>query len=174
MRVPKFLLPAPKNWISGPKTAKFGPKLAFWAKYRHFWPIWSNAWPKNDADKLSRWFSVMLAPELLLTPLKIRICDPKTAKFDLFPYQHHLVRPLHISGKCTLGESLDKVRTRISQQSTIQLSNIRPLDSQQDFFEQSTRFLSSVKNISQDNQKYRGRWGVTNRRLCLVKIHHLI
>ena len=33
MRVPKFLLPAPKNWILGPKTAKFGPKLAFWAKF---------------------------------------------------------------------------------------------------------------------------------------------
>ena len=39
MRVPKVLLPPPKNWILGPKTAKFGPKLAFWAKYRHFWPI---------------------------------------------------------------------------------------------------------------------------------------
>ena len=25
MRVPKFLLPAPKNWILGPKKAKFGP-----------------------------------------------------------------------------------------------------------------------------------------------------
>ena len=82
---------------------------------------------------------------------------------DHLIYQHHLVSPLHISGKCTLGASLDKVRTRISQQSTIQLSNIRPLDSQQDFFEQSTRFLSSVKNISQDNQKYRGRWGLAQR-----------
>ena len=82
---------------------------------------------------------------------------------DHLIYQHHLVSPLHISRKCTLGASLDKVRTRISQQSTIQLSNIRPLDSQQDFFEQSTRFLSSVKNISQDNQKYRGRWGLAQR-----------
>ena len=81
MRVPKFLLPAPKNWILGPKTAKFGPKLAFWAKYRHFCPIWSKAWPKNDANKLSRWFSVMLVPKLLLTPIKIRIFGPKTAKF---------------------------------------------------------------------------------------------
>ena len=81
MRVSKVLLPPPKNWIFGPKTAKFGPKLAFWAKYRHFWPIWSNAWPKNNADKLSRWFSVMLVPKLLLTPIKIRIFGPKTAKF---------------------------------------------------------------------------------------------
>ena len=80
MRVPKLLLPAPKNWILGPKTAKFGPKLAFWAKYRHFCPIWSKAWPKNDANKLSRWFSVMLVPKLLLTPIKIRIFGPKTAK----------------------------------------------------------------------------------------------
>ena len=71
----------PKNWILGPKTAKFGPKLAFWAKYRHFWPIWSNAWPKNNADKLSRWFSVMLVSKLLLTPIKTRIFGPKTAKF---------------------------------------------------------------------------------------------
>ena len=38
-RVPKFLLPAPKNWIFGPKTAKFGPKLAFWDKYRYFGPF---------------------------------------------------------------------------------------------------------------------------------------
>ena len=56
-------------------------KMAFWAKYQHFWPIWSNAWPKNNADKLSRWFSVMLVPKLLLTPIKIRIFGPKTAKF---------------------------------------------------------------------------------------------
>ena len=81
MRVPKFLLHAPKNWILGPKTAKFGPKLAFWAKYRHFCPIWSKAWPKNDANKLSLWFSVMLVPKLLLTPIKIRIFGPKMAKF---------------------------------------------------------------------------------------------
>ena len=71
----------PKNWILGPKTAKFGPKLAFWAKYQHFWHILSKAWPKNNADKLSRWFSVMLVPKLLLTPIKIRIFGPKTAKF---------------------------------------------------------------------------------------------
>ena len=64
----KFYSLPPKNWILGPKTAKFGPKLAFWAKYRHFWPIWSNAWPKNNADKLSWWFSVMLVPKL--TPIK--------------------------------------------------------------------------------------------------------
>ena len=71
----------PKNWILGPKTAKFGQKLAFWAKYQHFWPIWSKAWPKNNADKLSRWFSVMLVPKLLLNPIKIRLFGPKTAKF---------------------------------------------------------------------------------------------
>ena len=79
-RVPKFLLPAPKNWILGPKTAKFGPKLALWAKYWHFWPTWSNAWPKNNADKLPKWFSVMLVPKLLLNPIKIRLFGPKTAK----------------------------------------------------------------------------------------------
>ena len=67
----------PKNWILGPKTVKFGPKLAFWAKYQHFWPIWSNAWPKNNADKLPKWFSVMLVPKLLLTPIKIRFLAQK-------------------------------------------------------------------------------------------------
>ena len=77
----KFYSLSPKNWIFGPKTAKFGPKLAFSAKYRHFWPIWSNAWPKNNADKLPKWFSVMLVPKLLLTPIKIRIFGTKTAKF---------------------------------------------------------------------------------------------
>ena len=43
--------------------------------------IEKNAWPKNNADKLSRWFSVMLVPKLLLTPIKIRLFGPKTAKF---------------------------------------------------------------------------------------------
>ena len=32
-------------------------------------------------DKLPKWFSVMLVPKLLLTPIKIRIFGPKTAKF---------------------------------------------------------------------------------------------
>merc|ERR1712214_244440 len=36
---------------------------------------------KNNADKLCRRFSVMLVPKLLLTPIKIRIFGPKTAKF---------------------------------------------------------------------------------------------
>ena len=71
----------PKNWIWGPKTAKFGPKLAFWAKYRHFWPTWSKGWPKNNANKLPKWFSVMLVPKLLLNPIKIRLFGPKMAKF---------------------------------------------------------------------------------------------
>ena len=77
---PNHVLPR-KSWILGPKTAKFGPKLAFWAKYRHFWPTWSNAWPKNNADRLPKWFSVMLVPKLLLNPIKIRLFGPKTAKF---------------------------------------------------------------------------------------------
>ena len=77
----KSFTPSPQKWIFGPKTAKIGPKLAFWAKYRHFWPTWSNAWPKNNADKLPKWFSVMLVPKLLLNPIKIRLFGPKTAKF---------------------------------------------------------------------------------------------
>ena len=70
----------PKNWILGPKTAKYGPKLAFWAKYRHFWPIWSNAWPKNNADKLSRWFSVMFVPKILLPAPKKLDFGPKNGQ----------------------------------------------------------------------------------------------
>ena len=81
MWVAKLLLPLKKIRIFGPKTAKFGSKLAFLAKYGHFWPIWSIARPKNNGDKLSWWFSVMLVPKLLLTPIKIRLFGPKTAKF---------------------------------------------------------------------------------------------
>ena len=93
----------PKNWIWGPKTAKFGPKLAFWAKYQHFWPIWSNAWPKNNADKLSRWFSVMLVPKLLLTPIKIMIFGPKTAKFGPKYAFFGTYRPAHLVPCCLVG-----------------------------------------------------------------------
>ena len=35
----------------------------------------------TQKDKLPRWFSVMLVPKLLLTPIKIRFFGPKTAKF---------------------------------------------------------------------------------------------
>ena len=109
----KILLPAPKNWIWGPKTAKFGPKLAFWAKYQHFWPIWSNAWPKNNADKLPKWFSIMLVPKLLLTPKKIRLFGPKMAKFgpksaflvilgQILPFFAHFVQ-CPTKNQCELG-----------------------------------------------------------------------
>ena len=81
MRVPKFLLPAPKKLDSGPKYGQIWPKMAFSANYWHFWPTWSNAWQKNNADKLPKWFSVMLVPKLLLTPIKIWSFGPKTAKF---------------------------------------------------------------------------------------------
>ena len=64
-----------------PKNGQIWPKLAFSAKYQHFWPVWSNAWPKNNADKLPKWFSVMLVPKLLLNPIKIRLFGPKMAKF---------------------------------------------------------------------------------------------
>ena len=46
---------------------KFGPTLL--AKYLH--TIWSHGWPKSDANKVSRWFSVMWVPKLLLPPVKI-------------------------------------------------------------------------------------------------------
>ena len=37
--------------------------------------------PKNNADKLSRWFFVMLVPKLFLTPIKIRIFGQKRPQF---------------------------------------------------------------------------------------------
>ena len=39
---------------------------------------------KNNADKLSRWFFVMLVPKILLTPLKIRIFWSKICIFGHF------------------------------------------------------------------------------------------
>merc|ERR1711947_1710 len=70
-------------------------KIGFWAQKRpnlaqnwHFGPNIGIFCPfdlkpdqKNNADKLSRWFSVMLVPKLLLTPIKIRLFGPKMAKF---------------------------------------------------------------------------------------------
>merc|ERR1711928_243188 len=74
--------------------AKFGPKLAVLAKYRHFGPFDRMPDQKNDANKLSRWFSVMLVPKLLLTPLKIRIFGPKSAFLvilgQILPFLHIL------------------------------------------------------------------------------------
>ena len=100
------------------------PKIGFWAqkqpnlaqklaKYRHFWPIRSNAWPKNNADKLPKWFSVMLVPKHLLTPIKIWIFGPKTAKFgpkyaflvnlgQILPFFAHFVQ-FPTKNQCKLG-----------------------------------------------------------------------
>ena len=71
----------PKNWIFGQKTAKFGPKRAFSVKYWHFWPICSHTDQKTMRTNCPGGFSVMLVPKLLLTPIKIRIFGPKTAKY---------------------------------------------------------------------------------------------
>ena len=100
-----FITCWPKYWHCKKNHNMFiqPAREAFWAKYRHFWPILSNAWPKNNADKLSRWFSVMLVPKLLLTPIKIRIFGPKTAIFgpkfavlvilgQILPYFAHFVQ----------------------------------------------------------------------------------
>merc|ERR1712107_34011 len=57
-----------QNWHFGPNIGIFGP-----------FDLMPDQ--KNNVDKLSRWFSVMLVPKLLLTPIKIRIFGPKTAKF---------------------------------------------------------------------------------------------
>ena len=99
----KFYSLPQKSLILGPKTAKFGPKMAFSAKYRHFWPIWSNAWPKNNADKLSRWFSVMLVPKLLLTPTKIGFLAQKRPK---------LVQNMHFWSFCHFLHILSNARPK--------------------------------------------------------------
>merc|ERR1719225_1533124 len=52
--------------------------MSFWVI---FGPFDVKADQKNNADMLPKWFSVMLVPKLLLTPIKIRIFGPKTAKF---------------------------------------------------------------------------------------------
>merc|ERR1711994_1217808 len=72
MRVPKFLLPAPKKLDFGPKNGQIWPKTgilaqkrpnlvqnlhfwSFWAKYCHSLHILSNARPKNNVNKVPRW-----------------------------------------------------------------------------------------------------------------------
>merc|ERR1712074_40891 len=69
-----------QNWHFGPNIGIFGP---FDLKPDQ----------KNNADKLSRRFSVMLVPKLLLTPIKTRIFGPKTAKIG--PKSAFLVQNLH-------------------------------------------------------------------------------
>ena len=74
MRVPKFLLPAPKNGQIWPKTGILGQISAFLAHL-------IKCLTKKQCGQLSWWFSVILVPKLLLTPIKIRIFGPKMAKF---------------------------------------------------------------------------------------------
>ena len=83
MRVPKFLLPAP-------------PKIGFWAQKRpnlaqnwHFWPNMANFGPfdllpnqKTMQTSCLGGSSVTLVQKLLVTPIKMSIYGPKTAKFS--------------------------------------------------------------------------------------------
>ena len=74
MRVPKFLLPAPKNWILGPKTAKFGPKLASLAKYRHLIQCLTK---KQFEHVTQAVFSIWWVPKRKVSPLRIWIFAQK-------------------------------------------------------------------------------------------------
>jgi hypothetical protein len=56
-----------QNWHFGPNIGIFAP-----------FDLMTDQ--KNNADKLSRWFSVMLVPKLSLTSIKIMIFGQKTAK----------------------------------------------------------------------------------------------
>ena len=81
MLVPKLLLTPIKIRIFGPKRPNFAQNWAFWPNIVIYGPFDLMTDQKNNADKLSRWFSVMLVPKLLLNPIKIRLFGPKMAKF---------------------------------------------------------------------------------------------
>ena len=57
---------------------------SFLAKYWHVWPkMTKNARPQKKQTRCLGVFSVMWVPKLLLTPQRIGISGPKTAKFCL-------------------------------------------------------------------------------------------
>ena len=58
-KVPRWFFHFMGTKTFGLKTAKFGPKMALLVKYCHFWPFWLHARKKNNASKVSRWFSVV-------------------------------------------------------------------------------------------------------------------
>ena len=91
-------------WPKLTKYANFGPNIGIFA------PFDLMTDQKNNADKLSRWFSVMLVPKLLLTPIKIRIFGPKTAKIG--PKSAFLVILGQISVFCPFGLMADQKATQ--------------------------------------------------------------
>merc|ERR1712047_161078 len=89
-----------QNWHFGPNIGIFGP-----------FDLMPDQ--KNNADKLPKWFSVMLVPILLLNPIKIRLFGPKMAKFgpksaflvilgQILPFFAHVVQ-------CLTKTTLNKV-----------------------------------------------------------------
>ena len=82
MRVPKFLLPAPKKLDFGPKNGQIWPKTGIFGQILAFWPIWYIARPKTMQTRCLGDFSVLWVPKLLITPIKMRIFGPKAAKFS--------------------------------------------------------------------------------------------
>merc|ERR1711873_90559 len=66
--------PAPKKLDFGPKNGQIWPNIGILG------PPDIMPDQKNNADKLPKWFSVMLVPKLLLIPIKIRLFGPKMAK----------------------------------------------------------------------------------------------
>ena len=74
MRVPKFLLPAPKNWILGPNLAQnwhFGPNIGI------FGPFDLMSDQKTMRTSCRSGFLLCWYQKFLLTPIKIRIFGPK-------------------------------------------------------------------------------------------------
>ena len=87
MWVTKLLISPVKKRIFCPKTTKFGPKLAFLVNLGQAMQAYSMPCCGSvggcGARAVSRKTPIyfMLVPKLLLTPIKIRIFGPKTAKF---------------------------------------------------------------------------------------------
>ena len=73
MRVPKFLLPAPKKLDFGPKNGQIWPKTGIFGKNMGMGSFDPMPDQKTMWTSCLGGFSVMLVPKLLITPMKIRI-----------------------------------------------------------------------------------------------------
>ena len=85
--VPKLLLPLVRIRIFRPKTAKFGPKYLFLVILGHILAFLAHFGPWSTKITMRirclGGFSVMCVPELLLSPVKIRIFCPKTTEIGI-------------------------------------------------------------------------------------------
>ena len=71
----------PKNWILGPKTAKFGQKWHFWPNIGIYGPFGPMPVQRTMRTRCLGGFPVVWVSKVLLPPVKVRMFDPKKAKF---------------------------------------------------------------------------------------------